>query len=101
MATQMLEAGADLRIIQIILGHESIETTTIYTHVAIDRLKAVHTETHPARLTRESKPATEATHDANIGVRSCLLPHGVSHQHSEFLNGLQFFTKSPSSWGLY
>jgi integrase/recombinase XerD len=59
MATHMLEAGADLRIIQIILGHESIETTTIYTHVAIDQLKAVHTRTHPARLTRAS--------DANAG----------------------------------
>lgn len=63
MATHMLERGADLRIIQIILGHESIETTTIYTHVAIDQLKAVHTETHPARLTRESNPAREATSD--------------------------------------
>lgn len=64
MATHMLERGADLRIIQIILGHESIETTTIYTHVAIDQLKAVHTKTHPARLTRETKPATDTTGDA-------------------------------------
>lgn len=54
MATHMLERGADLRIIQIILGHESIETTTIYTHVAIDQLKAVHTKTHPARLTHSA-----------------------------------------------
>jgi integrase/recombinase XerD len=64
MATHMLERGADLRIIQIILGHESIETTTIYTHVAIDQLKAVHTETHPARLTHAANPAPEATGDA-------------------------------------
>lgn len=61
MATHMLERGADLRIIQAILGHESIESTTIYTHVAIDQLKAVHTQTHPARLTRESNPAADAS----------------------------------------
>ncbi len=51
-ATHMLEAGASLRIIQAILGHDSIQSTTIYTHVAIEQLKAVHTQTHPARLTR-------------------------------------------------
>ena len=73
MATHMLERGADLRIIQAILGHESIESTTIYTHVAIDRLKAVHTETHPARLTRENKPANDATHDARRDLLNTLV----------------------------
>lgn len=63
-ATHMLERGADLRILQAILGHESIESTTIYTHVAIDQLKAVHTKTHPARLVRENHPAPDARHDA-------------------------------------
>lgn len=52
MATHMLEAGADIRYIQVILGHSQLSTTEIYTHVAIAQLKAVHTLTHPARLER-------------------------------------------------
>ena len=50
MATLMLENGADIRFIQQMLGHASIETTEIYTHVAIHKLKEIHTLTHPARL---------------------------------------------------
>ena len=53
MATLMLENGADLRVIQSILGHERMETTEVYTHVAIGRLTEVHGRTHPgARLLR-------------------------------------------------
>jgi integrase/recombinase XerD len=72
MATHMLERGADLRIIQIILGHESIESTTIYTHVAIDQLKAVHTKTHPARLTRTSNPVADKRCDARSELINAL-----------------------------
>lgn len=53
MATVMHENGADIRDIQAILGHESVETTGIYTKVAIGKLKKVHTATHPARPTEE------------------------------------------------
>ena len=47
-ATLMLENGADIRSIQELLGHASLEATQIYTHVSIARLKAVHEATHPA-----------------------------------------------------
>lgn len=52
MATLMLKNGADIRIIQEILGHAKITTTQIYTHLTIDHLKAVHDSTHPGRLER-------------------------------------------------
>lgn len=50
MATLMHDAGADIRDLQEILGHAQLSTTEIYTHVSIERLKAVHARTHPAHL---------------------------------------------------
>jgi len=63
MATHMLDHGADLRFIQMMLGHSQLSTTEIYTHVSIEKLKEIHAATHPAKLEKSHTSETVPLQD--------------------------------------
>ncbi len=54
MATHMLENGADIRFIQVMLGHEDLSSTEIYTRVSVEKLREIHRATHPAKVRGEA-----------------------------------------------
>jgi len=63
-ATHMHENGADIRMIQALLGHAKLETTQIYTHLSIKQLQEVHAATHPAAKIGKKKPSEDASSEA-------------------------------------
>lgn len=59
MATHMLDNGADIRFIQVMLGHAKLDTTEIYTRVSIKKLQQVYNQTHPAEQAVGERPEAE------------------------------------------
>lgn len=71
VATLMMDNGADIRFIQQMLGHASINTTEIYTHVSIVKLKQIHDMTHPTmhrQRQRQTEAEPEATEEALLST---------------------------------
>ena len=74
-ATLMLENGADIRFVQEMLGHATLQATEIYTHVSIRALKEIHAATHPGagldsgRAQNDGAPSAEDLLSASVLIR--------------------------------
>ncbi|MEX2180708.1 MAG: tyrosine-type recombinase/integrase [Gemmatimonadaceae bacterium] len=73
MATLMHERGADIRDLQVLLGHSQLSTTAIYTHISTERLQEVHRRTPPTARAIHSHTPAPLTTETSVSGRS---PHG-------------------------
>jgi len=74
VATHLLEAGCDVRLIQELLGHAKLDTTSIYTHVAIAQLQAAHAAFHPALTGRPGADGPRAADAADGAAAAARRP---------------------------
>ncbi len=70
-ATQMLEAGADVRALQSLLGHSSLAATQVYTHISINYLREVYDKTHPAKVKPRPLDADNSEDDNDGDLVPC------------------------------
>jgi integrase/recombinase XerD len=83
-ATLMLEGGADVRHVQEMLGHASLDSTAVYTHVSIRALREVHRRTHPgANLNKPATPSTTKTGMASKDSKAEALLRAISVEGDE------------------
>jgi integrase/recombinase XerD len=82
-ATLMLEGGDDIRYVQQMLGHSKLETTEIYTHVSITKLREVYAATHPAAKLGRSPAAVVAREDRSAAVNAADLLADLADESDE------------------